>query len=602
MSEISKLAKMLVSVLKEKDANKTSPYDTKATVKRVEGGTAWVHIPGGVDETPVQLTIDAKEGDSVQVRVSGGKAWLTGNNTAPPTDDAEAYKARDAAKKADIKAGKAGDAAAEADKVAKEAKKIAGDTEQHFWFTETGSDTGAHITEIPQEEWEDPNSVNYHSGGNLLARSNGIAIREGTSELATLTADGQTFNNERGYEVLTTGRLERSTYPNKVNYTEYNGESPFSYVLPWECSTFMGFDCYDASYNPVTVSAAYTLRDSVLTFDATACSELQANNVKYIKVTYTAAGRFPYFTFGSEGIGDAGRYSLREGENCIASGNTSHAEGETTMASGANSHSEGYKTQAMDFAAHAEGRETGATEPYSHAEGYEANAMAYGAHAEGRGTVALSPYQHVEGKFNIWDDNDEYAHIIGNGTSFNNLSNAFAVKWDGDVEMFLKYTGTPPNATGADAGLINAIYKMGWESGVVWAPMFNLKELLRKILGQRVLLWTNANPTNAFAAQDINCGVYDAYEIVFTGYASQPDIKLTTRLDASQSTLQYITGSTDALSGNAYLFKRNVWKTQTGVGFGDIYSAVPGVSNWARYTANTGCIPYQIYGLTLPIH
>lgn len=476
MSEINKLAKAIVSILKEKDSKKASPYDTRATVKRIEGGTAWVHIPGGVDETPVQLTIDAKEGDSVQVRVSGGKAWLTGNGTAPPTDDAEAYKARDAAKKADIKAGKAGDAAAEADKVAKEAKKIAGDTEQHFWFTETGSDTGAHITEIPQEEWEDPNSVNYHSGGNLLARSNGIAIREGTSELATLTADGQTFNNERGYEVLTTGRLERSTYPNKVNYTEYNGESPFSYVLPWECSTFMGFDCYDASYNPVTVSAAYTLRDSVLTFDATACSELQANNVKYIKVTYTAAGRFPYFTFGSEGIGDVGRYSLREGENCIASGNTSHAEGETTMASGANSHSEGYKTQAMDFAAHAEGRETGATEPYSHAEGYEANAMAYGAHAEGRGTVALSSYQHVEGKYNAWDEDGRFAHIIGNGTDENHLSNAFAVDWLGDVFMYLAQ----------NTSLANAISSLNWGSSVIDPylpfPMIDLKAMLTKIL------------------------------------------------------------------------------------------------------------------------
>lgn len=77
----------------KRSAPKTSAYDTQATVTRVEGDTAWVHIPGGVDETPVKLTIAASKGDTVQVRVGGGKAWITGNATAPPTDDKAAHKA-----------------------------------------------------------------------------------------------------------------------------------------------------------------------------------------------------------------------------------------------------------------------------------------------------------------------------------------------------------------------------------------------------------------------------------------------------------------------------------------------------------------------------
>lgn len=64
---------------------KTSAYDTEATVTRIEGGTAWVHIPGGVDETPVAMSVDAHPGDKVRVRVGGGTAWLVGNDTAPPT-------------------------------------------------------------------------------------------------------------------------------------------------------------------------------------------------------------------------------------------------------------------------------------------------------------------------------------------------------------------------------------------------------------------------------------------------------------------------------------------------------------------------------------
>ena len=72
----------------------TSGYYTPATVTRVEGDTAWVHIDGGVDETPVKMTIAAHEGDKVQVRVGGGTAWLTGNGTRPPTDDALAELAK----------------------------------------------------------------------------------------------------------------------------------------------------------------------------------------------------------------------------------------------------------------------------------------------------------------------------------------------------------------------------------------------------------------------------------------------------------------------------------------------------------------------------
>ena len=70
-----------------------APYDTQAMVLRVEGDTLWVHIPGGADETPVQRTINASPGDTIQIRVGGGTAWAVGNATAPPTDDTVATAA-----------------------------------------------------------------------------------------------------------------------------------------------------------------------------------------------------------------------------------------------------------------------------------------------------------------------------------------------------------------------------------------------------------------------------------------------------------------------------------------------------------------------------
>ena len=84
-----KTVKDLAAAIKE-SGKSTQSYDTTATVTRIDGGTAWVHIPGGVDETPVQLSVNAKKGDTVNVRVSGGRAWITGNATAPPTDDTAA--------------------------------------------------------------------------------------------------------------------------------------------------------------------------------------------------------------------------------------------------------------------------------------------------------------------------------------------------------------------------------------------------------------------------------------------------------------------------------------------------------------------------------
>lgn len=86
---------------------KNRSYDTPATVLRVEGDTVWVHIDGGADETPVQKTINCAEGETVQVRISNGSAFLVGNASAPPTDDTTANVAHFVAEQADEKATEA---------------------------------------------------------------------------------------------------------------------------------------------------------------------------------------------------------------------------------------------------------------------------------------------------------------------------------------------------------------------------------------------------------------------------------------------------------------------------------------------------------------
>ena len=123
------VSKDLIGVIRSSGQREVKAYDTQAQVTRVEGQTAWVHIPGGVDETPVKRTINAKQGDVVQVRISDGSAWLMGNASSPPTDDTQAFIASGIAEKAEVDAKRAQDAANSAESAAEQAWTKAGEAE-----------------------------------------------------------------------------------------------------------------------------------------------------------------------------------------------------------------------------------------------------------------------------------------------------------------------------------------------------------------------------------------------------------------------------------------------------------------------------------------
>lgn len=212
----TKAADMLYDTIKAFFKKKTSSYDSVATVARIEGNTAWVHIPGGVPETPVKLTVSARPGDLVQIRVGGSKAWITGNASAPPTDDT---KAKEAIKSVNI----VQKSVAIVKETVERVGRIAGNTAQYFWFTETGTDTGAHITEVPKDEFlADPEN----GGGNLLARSNGIAVRDGLTELSVFGANGTIIGqaDENHIEINTDGVLFKkgATEHASIRLDDYN--------------------------------------------------------------------------------------------------------------------------------------------------------------------------------------------------------------------------------------------------------------------------------------------------------------------------------------------------------------------------------------------
>lgn len=104
------------------------------------------------------------------------------------------------------------------------------------------------------------------------------------------------------------------------------------------------------------------------------------------------------------------------------------------IASGSNAFAEGASTQAYGAASHSEGNNTIARGQASHAEGYRTKVKAdsRGGHAEGIFTIATAPGQHAQGSANVEDEDQIYAHIVGNGSDEENRSNAYALDWQGN--------------------------------------------------------------------------------------------------------------------------------------------------------------------------
>lgn len=163
----------------------------------------------------------------------------------------------------------------------------------------------------------------------------------------------------------------------------------------------------------------------------------------------------------------SGECSCAEGKNTTASGWSSHAEGEETKAKGQTSHAEGDNSIAEGISSHAEGSYAVASGITSHAEGEGTKAYGKSSHAEGSFTTASSNYQHVQGKYNIEDKSNKYAHIVGNGKSGMERSNAHTLDWKGNgwYAGKLSQEGTPTEDKDlvtkkyADASLENKVDK-----------------------------------------------------------------------------------------------------------------------------------------------
>lgn len=370
MANLDKTIRDFAKTMQNNGKPKTTPYDTPAEVVRIEGDIVWVHISGGVDETPVKKTIDAKKGDIVQVRVSGGTAYLIGNASAPPTDDTTAELAKNTAVNANINA-------VVAKKTAEEAKDAVEKTEQHFWTDEDG----AHVTQISQADFiADPDN----SGGNTLITSNGMVIRNGLTELAvfgervrigkigtaqikieqgSINANGA--RGEEFFEVSSKGASDSveifreaefiNTIPTEnitvdlstVEDTEYlwndlNNGDTFYIQADFHIKLGEEYSSQRVTFSKGTAdtSNAYIkyyggdeieITDTIPTVPAGKQFSYRQTFLVYVHTTYT-----PFYRFGKNTKNGGGAYGFEEGYETEVSGDNSHACGYRTVAKGNN--------------------------------------------------------------------------------------------------------------------------------------------------------------------------------------------------------------------------------------------------------------------------
>lgn len=293
------------------------------------------------------------------------------------------------------------------------ALKIANDTSQYFWFTGTGTDTGAHITEVPREEFlADPTN----GGGNLLARSNGIAIRLGLLERAVFGANGARIGLEDEAHATMTDRRFQLQMPSLL-FTDMgilngnDGTVELIYKARAGSATNIStnnthaLQIVDAVYEDGT-AADVSLSSDGYTFIVSNRKE------QSLYITYTTDTPCPVYTFGTRESGQTvGVYSVADGFNNVAAAFYSSARGKDNKALSYNASANGDSSQATGVTSHADG---------------------LGAVAQGMAQTAIGLYNVIQGDTGRVLPGS-LLFVVGNGTGDANRKSAFGVLANGNA-------------------------------------------------------------------------------------------------------------------------------------------------------------------------
>lgn len=354
----------------------------------------------------------------------------------------------------------------EVQQVASTAMDIAGNNSQYFWCTEVGTDTGVHITLTPQDTFKaNP------SGYNLLARNNGVEVRDGLTACSVFTNGGTYFNamlngtNQlvakyeasgaqigaelSGYRNITIDNTNGIRFRNgTVNLAHYNigsvvfydGDTTTNHELMNLGTTGMTlknssgyntfyvgnnglimYDGADNSHDLLNLNTSGLTLKGIFNNTLSNCAIYGADGlIVYGYTNSTTRGEIARIysglgntqTSGTTTYGAYYTFGTRSSNTATTIGNYSFVEGYSNTASGYCSHAEGYSNTASKVGAHVEGGNSIASGLVSHAEGWS-NAVGDYSHSQNEGTKAQKCAQTVIGTYNYVDYSSTTTHPRG---------------------------------------------------------------------------------------------------------------------------------------------------------------------------------------------
>lgn len=279
---------------------------------------------------------------------------------------------------------------------AENANQIATSINQYFWHTESGSDTGTHITEIPQEDFiDDP----ANGGGNLLMTSEGVAVRDGYDELSIFSA-----------KEIRLGKANEPHASIKAERTEFTGEDG-AVIIKNNANGVRTFE--EGGWRLYRGDIEYTLQHTPI------------------------PGSFVVYTSGAAGmkhiVDDPSRYISYGGTGKTITVHTGTAPSDLPPASTTKIYviydTEEFKTTSVGIGRFENGDFGSGRNAFAAGD----NTKAYGENsaAFGRGTIARGELQTVLGQYNE-EDRDSLL-IIGDGSDDSNRRNIFKVGRNGNV-------------------------------------------------------------------------------------------------------------------------------------------------------------------------
>lgn len=318
---------------------------------------------------------------------------------------------------------------------------VAGNTNQYFWHKESGGDTGAHITQVPQADF-----ISNPEGGNLLARANGIAVRDGMQELAQFTADGVRVFDDDGNQTASFGDTA-TVGKQDDSHIVISGDGMSVYnKVPTECLHIGASDSSSTvrhrvqslsleghNYGTGTITASALWPD--LPSDMTTVEELRVEySVGFYSgysyrntIRFAPDGNYHSMTFVVSQVTYTVRFKYENGA-IVGQAESFTQEGYIYFQGTAYVALESALAPSFLYGTLASGGGIGA---YSAGIGVDVNPSGDNSYAIGHGLEASNPDQVVVGKYN---DNAYYnVFEVGSGTSDSGRKNAMSVTSWGEL-------------------------------------------------------------------------------------------------------------------------------------------------------------------------